>query len=151
MFNNAYKDNFAVFALIFGNIFPQNNIGLNPIICEMFLHFNILATAKFTGISVYYSTGMCLQIYFHFNISVLREFQLFLVEFFDSVNKPTGELSHTLIYLQYLKATAKFPLVLYEGVNNNYTVRIQLAVYSCIPNVIFSYTRTCSNFSLNIR
>ena len=54
MFNNAYKDNFAVFAIIFGNLFPQKNIGLNPIICDMFLHFNILATAKFTGISVYY-------------------------------------------------------------------------------------------------
>ena len=52
MFNNAYKDNFAVFALIFSNLFPQKNIGLNPIICDMFLHFNILATAKFTGISV---------------------------------------------------------------------------------------------------
>jgi len=36
MFNNAYKGNFAVFALIFGNLFPQNNIGRNPIICDMF-------------------------------------------------------------------------------------------------------------------
>ena len=54
MFNNAYEYNFAVFAIIFGNLFPQKNIGLNPIICDMFLHFNILATAKFTGISVYY-------------------------------------------------------------------------------------------------
>ena len=97
------------------------------------------------------STGMCLQIYFHFNISLLREFQLFLVEFFDSVNKTSGELSHTLLYSQCLKATAKFPLFLYEGVNNNYTAHIQLAVYSCIPNVIFSYTRTCSNFSRNVR
>ena len=54
MFNHAYKDNFAVFAIIFGNLFPQKNIGLNPIICDMFLHFNILATAKLKGISIYY-------------------------------------------------------------------------------------------------
>ena len=60
MFYNAYKGNFAVFELIFGNPFPQNNIGLNPIICDMFLHFNILATAKFTAISVYY---------FHWHVS----------------------------------------------------------------------------------
>ena len=101
MFNNAYKYNFAVFAIIFGNLFPQKNIGLNPIICDMFLHFNILATAKLQGYPFTISTGMCLQIYSHFSFSALREFQLFLFEFFDRVNTSTDGLSHILIYFQY--------------------------------------------------
>ena len=63
MFNNAYKHNFAVFTLIFSNLFPQNNVGINPIICDIFFHFNILTTAKFTGISVVTSRAACAYVY----------------------------------------------------------------------------------------
>ena len=130
MFSNAYKDNFAVFALIVSNLFPQNKISFNPIICDIFFHFNIPTTAKFTGISVHYFQGHVSHRCFHFNFSVFHESQLFLVEFYYSVNKSTDGLSHTLLYFQYLQATAKYQLFLCEDENNNNTVHTPLPVYS---------------------
>ena len=90
---------------------------------------------------------MSLPKYLHVSSSVFHEFQLFLFGFFDNVNKSTGELSRTLLYFQYWKATARFQIYQYEDVNNKGTVSIQLVVYSY---TLFSCIRTYYNFSLDI-
>ena len=147
MFNNAYKGHLTVFAKIVNNLFPQNNIRINPIICDILFFVNILTTTKFTRITVHYFNWHESSKVSPRQFLCISRISLFLFGFFDNVNKSTGELSRTLLYLQYWKATARFQIYQYEDENNKGTVSIQLVVYSY---TLFSYIRTYYNFSLDI-